>query len=541
MSRKIYNVGIYARVSKEDKCSNDNSSIENQVSMLSSFISRMPNWTPARIYIDEGASGATFDRRGFRDMMADVRSSAINLVLVKDLSRFGRNYLETGRYLEEELPALGCRFVAISDNIDTADGENDILPFLNAINDFYIKDTSNRIKSVLTTKALDGQKLSGTCPYGYERNPNERTRLVIDDAAAKIVHHIFELRAQGMGYAAIARTLNKNSILSPRAHYFQKQGRENRAAPKTTAACSVMWAAGTVKLILHNELYIGNTIAFKRKTRSYRDSRDIKRHESEWIRTEDTHEAIIERELWDKVQAINQAAKDKSAKARPPHPALFSRLLVCPDCGTKMVKQSGSYDCSTYQRSGKAVCSSHRISERNLKQLVIDDVKSMAAQIELDENAILEKLQIKLIGASRANSRNTAQERKQLEQKIYALELEIEQLFEDKFEGAISLEEFAEKINLIESKRVAAEEKLITLNQGALQKQSKLDGIDKWIALIKEKSASPEADRQMLEILIEKIEIGERSDEKLNGQAIKEVKIFYNFVGLCYTILQSGQ
>lgn len=528
MSHKLYNVGIYARISKEDKRHSDNVSIENQIVMLSSFISHMPNWIETRTYIDEGISGGTFDRRGFQDMMEDVRSGKINLVLVKDLSRFGRNYLEAGRYLEEELPALGCRFVALADNIDTdaADGENDILPFLNAINDFYLKDISERIKSVLTAKAMDGQKLSGACPYGYERNPNERTRLIVDEYAAGIVGRIFEMRAQGMSYTSIAGALNRDSILSPRAYYFHKQGRENRAAPRTTAACSVMWASRTVKLILQNELYIGNTVVFKRKTRSYRDGRDIKRHESEWIRTEATHEAIINAELWHKVQAVNQTAKDKSVGAKLPQPTLFSRLLVCSDCGAKMAKQSKSYDCSTYRRSGKAVCSSHRISERHLKLLVLGNIKSIAAQIEFDENSILEKLQVKLIGASRTSKQDATQERKRLEQKIHAVELEIERLFEDKFDGAITPEEFSKRISLAEAKRAAAEEKLVTLNQDAAQTQSKLDGIDKWAALIKEKSTSVEVDRQLLEVLIEKIEIGERG-------IAQEIKIFYNFVGFC--------
>ena len=157
--------------------------------------------------------------------MADARQGIINLVLVQDLSRFGRNYLEAGRYLEEELPSLGCRFVALSDGIDTEDGENDIMPFLNAMNDYYLKNLSDRIKIVLTAKAKDGQKLSGAVPYGYDRNPAEHTRLIVDEYAAGIVKRMFELRATGKGYAAIAGVLNKENILPPRLYYFQRQNR----------------------------------------------------------------------------------------------------------------------------------------------------------------------------------------------------------------------------------------------------------------------------------------------------------------------------
>ena len=206
MSDKLYNVGIYIRLSRENTAyaDGDSMSIENQQSILSKVISMMPGWVETRTYIDNGASGGNFNRRGFRDMMTDVRNGDINLVLVHDLSRFGRNYLESGKYLEEELPSLGCRFVALTDGIDTDTGENDIMPFLNAMNDYYLKNISDRIKAVFHAKAKDGQKLTGTAPYGYMRNPDDNTRLIVDDYAAAVVRRIFEMRADGMGYTKIA-------------------------------------------------------------------------------------------------------------------------------------------------------------------------------------------------------------------------------------------------------------------------------------------------------------------------------------------------
>ncbi|MCL2618047.1 MAG: recombinase family protein [Defluviitaleaceae bacterium] len=349
MSGKLYNVGVYIRLSQADKRADESVSVENQRAMLSQFVSHMPNWILARTYVDEGVSGGNFDRKGFRRMMEDVRGGIINLVLVKDLSRFGRNYLEAGRYIEEELPTCGCRFVALCDNIDTETGDNDILPFLNVMNDFYLRDCSERVKAGIRARAQDGRKLSGVAPYGYVRKPDDRSRLAVDEAAATIVRRIFTLRADGLGYTAIAGILNRDGVAAPVAS---------------------IWATRTVKLMLNNEVYIGNTVSLKRGTRSYRDSRTFLRDEREWVRADNTHAPIIERPLWNNVQQMNLAARAKMANARAPRPNLFAGLLVCRDCGMKMNRAKNLYHCSTYRRSGNAACSKHEILEGELKKVI---------------------------------------------------------------------------------------------------------------------------------------------------------------------------
>ena len=222
MNDKLYNVGVYIRLSVESTWS-DSDSIENQREMLTKFIAHMPCWIEKRVYIDDGASGGNFNRQGFQDMMTDVRSGEINLVLVQDLSRFGRNYLEAGRYLEEELPSLGCRFVSLMDGIDTDTGENDIMPLLNAMHDLHLKNLSERVKSVLLAKAKIGHKL-GRAPYGYKKEANDPTRLIIDEYAAEVVRRIYDMRLSGMGYASIVKTLNLESIVPPLVYYFNLNG-----------------------------------------------------------------------------------------------------------------------------------------------------------------------------------------------------------------------------------------------------------------------------------------------------------------------------
>ena len=536
---KLYNVGVYIRLSRENTAyvGEDSLSIENQQAMLSKFIDIMPGWVEKRVYIDNGATGGNFNRQGFQDLMSDARQGIINLVLVQDLSRFGRNYLEAGKYLEEELPALGCRFVALSDGIDTEDGESDIMPFLNAMNDYFLKNLSDRIKSVLTAKAKDGQKLSGAVPYGYDRNPEEHTRLIVDEYAAGIVKRIFELRVTGMGYSAIAGVLNNENILPPRLYYFKRQNRETI----TRADCTTIWKDVTVKTILKNELYLGHTVAFKRKNRSYRDNRSVHRDKNEWIRTENTHAPIISKEIWECVQQINTKAKEKVAHYRKPQPSLFGKLLVCEDCQTVMsstvtTKNYGrgryeAYHCRLHTSSGRTVCSWHRISETVLKKLVLSHIKEKAKLIALDEKGILKVLQQKLIGTHKAGKRDVTKERKELERQLQALEVQMEQCYEDKICGDISAEAFTAMADKAEIKRSEIEDRLTRLTQTAEQNQSRLHDINRWISLIKEKSTLKEVDRELLESLIEKIEIGEK--QMVDGVKTQDVRIYYKYVGLC--------
>lgn len=538
MSDKLYKVGIYIRLSLENTAyrGEDSMSIENQQAMLSKFISVMPGWVETRTYIDNGASGGNFNRKGFQDMMSDVRSGIINLVLVQDLSRFGRNYLEAGRYLEDELPSLGCRFVALSDGIDTENGENDIMPFLNAMNDCYLKNLSDRIKVVLTAKAKNGQKVTGTAPYGYDRNPVDHTRLIVDEYAAGVVRKIYELRTVGTGYAKIAGTLNNENILPPKLY---RQAKMNREFP---AEGIKLWQAATVKVILHDEQYLGHTISLKTKSLSHRDTRMVNRRKSEWIRVEDTHTPIIDTQVWEIVQEINQRAKEKSLTAREPRQSLFSKMLVCADCKTNMavnidsqprkngnVVSYASYFCRKFTHTGGSSCSRHTIYEISLKKILLDEIKRQAKMIELNEDRMLCRLQDKLIGGSKAEQAGRAVEQRALKQQLHLMETQTEQLYEDKVSGLITSERFSELVSATEIKRSEIEKRIALLEQSAENAKSKLSDIQKWMRLIQEKSTLKDVDRDLLETLIDKIEIGERRVE--NGVKSQDIRIFYKFVG----------
>lgn len=536
MSEKLYNVGMYVRLSRENTAyaNGDSVSIENQQAMMSKFIAMMPGWVETRTYIDNGASGGNFDRQGFQDMMTDIRSGVINLVLVSDLSRFGRNYLEAGRYLEEELPALGCRFVAMADGVDTDTGENDIMPFLNAMNDFYLKNLSGRIKSVFQAKANNGHKLTGTAPYGFLRNPDDHTKLIVDDYAADVVRRIYKMRVDGLGYGKIVAALNADRIPPPRRYFYQRQ---NRKPAKT---CSEFWQIHSIPTILKDEHYLGHTVSCKHG-RSYRNSKAKNKPQSEWVKIQNTHEAIIDIGTWEQVQEVNARLAKTVENARKPQPSLFTGKLFCADCNVIMMphselrskkseKRRTSYSCKTYHITGRQSCSRHGINEDTLKKIVLEQIKAHAEQIRLDEKAALRKLQEKLNAGYVVDKVELSKEIQALKQELHKIDVQTEQLYEDKITGIISADTFTRMTEKSEQHRTEVADRIVSLEASSKEAKAKHEDIKRWVHLIKENSALEDVDRDLLETLIERVEVGEKVVQ--DGVKSQEVKVYYKFVGM---------
>lgn len=523
---KLYNVGVYIRLSVEDVVY-DSESVENQREMLSMFVDRMPGWIVYRFYVDNGYSGANFERPAFLEMMRDVRSGHVNLVLVKDLSRFGRNYLEAGRYLEEELPALGCRFVALSDGIDSETGENDIMPFLNAMNDYYLKNLSERIRSVLLAKAKEGHKLS-SAPYGYLHDPENNTRLIVDEYAAGVVRRIFELRKQGIGYPTIVKALNGDGITPPGIYSLERKGKDS------SRIRTRQWIVSTVYMILKREAYIGTAVQLTTTIVSYRDKRSVKRLPEDQIRVENAYPAIIDRETWEATREVGRRMAEPCSHRAKPQKSLYSGLIVCADCGVGMFywnptsakkAQCPGYLCRTHSSTGGTSCSSHRISEKVLRALVLNDIRGMAEQIALDENAMLESLKRRLIGDTSVSRAEAKKEVRRLGQELHKLQATISKLYENWALGELSEDSFSELMQKYESERQAKEQRLALLEQAEQSAAAKLADIDRWMQLIRENADVDDVSRELLESLVEKIEVGERGPHQ-------EVRIHYRFVGL---------
>lgn len=542
--KKLYKVGIYCRLSVEDAVnsakaknyipSDESVSIENQYEILSKFV-MLNGWVEVKTYRDDGYSGGNFQRPGFQEMLEDARSGLINLILVKDLSRLGRDFVEVGRYTDVVFPSLGCRFVSVLDCLDSEGDNTDMLHFRSLMNDYHLKDLSSKIKSVLHAKMKSGQYLGSYAPYGYRKSEDDKHQLVIDEEAAAVVRRIFEMRQSGMAYGKITAALNQDGILSPRWYWAIHYG-------NGSCKCSKLWAYATVKNILNDTVYTGMLTQNRTGSRSYKDKTSIQKPESEWISHEDAHEAIISPETWDAVQEQNRQAKLRCADNAAPQPALFTGKLVCADCGHPLVvnrqtkrrkngavKKYVSYYCLQYANSGHSVCSWHRISEITLQQLILNEIKAQAKAVTVNEAAVLEKLKKQVSSADTMRQENTRQEIAALRRRVQELEQMTAKLYEDKVSGTITEATFLMLIEKSEQERIQKSDRLDTLLSEAGKVQQELSDLQKWTALIRKYLNLTELDRNTVDELIDRIEVSEAT--VVDGKRHQNIKIFYRFVG----------
>lgn len=542
--KKLYKVGIYCRLSVDDasnsaKAKNyipadESVSIENQYELLSKFV-MLNGWTEVKSYRDDGYSGGNFQRPGFLEMLEDARYGLINLILVKDLSRLGRDFVEVGRYTDVIFPSLGCRFVSVLDCLDTEGDNTDMLHFRSLMNDYHLKDLSGKIKSVLHAKMRSGQYIAAYAPYGYRKSEEDRHRLVIDEEAAAVVRRMFELRRAGMAYGKIAAVLNSEGILSPRWYWAKRYG---------NGSCKYanLWMYATVKNILTNEVYTGNLIQNQTGSRSYKDDTMIYKPESEWIRHEALHEAIISPEVWNEVQAINQERTLLSVDNALPKPFLFTGKLICTDCKAPLQgnretqrrkngtsKKYVSYFCSRYTASGYGACSRHTIYEMTLTELVLSEIRAHAEALELDEAAMLDRLQAQRSAASAERMEGIRQEITKLRRRIFELEQSTSKLYEDKVCGVITPAAFSVLMQKSEQERLQKTERLDALLSETQQQEQEAAAMQRWSALIRKHLHIRELDRDTVDELIDRIEVGESA--VVDGKRVRDIRIFYRFIG----------
>ena len=383
----LYKAALYIRLSVEDGDKEESNSVTNQRMLLNDFLNDNPDIELYDTYIDDGFSGTDFERPGFEKLLEDLYSKKFNTVIVKDLSRLGRNYIEVGNYIEKIFPLFNIRFIAINDQIDSIknpDSVNSVIvPFKNLINDEYCRDISNKIKAVLNVKMKKGEYVGAYAPYGYLKDPEDIHHLIIDEEAAKVVKLIYELTLNGLGRTAIAKKLNELGILNPTGHRAEElKMRIPVAEDKRNIKYS--WCSTTVRQILKNAMYCGDTIQHKGKLISYKIHKRVLLPEEEWVVVKDTHEAIIDRETFDKVQKeiLGRDTKMNSDGKI----SIFAGHIKCADCERAMSKKVASkykgkareyyhYMCSAYMRSGGTKCSKHTIRNDELEQAVLESIK----------------------------------------------------------------------------------------------------------------------------------------------------------------------
>ncbi|MBQ3553660.1 MAG: recombinase family protein [Clostridia bacterium] len=380
---------LYCRLSQDDGIDGESNSISNQKEILMQYakLHKLPN---PRFFVDDGISGTTFERNGFKEMQALAEAGQVGIIVVKDLSRFGRNYLEVGKYLEITYPTLGIRFIAIQENVDTSqNGGTEMMPFHNIFNEWYAAQTSKKIRAVWKSKADRGERISPTIPYGYMKSPDNPKQWIIDEAVADNVRYIFKLCLDGLGPTQIAKRLTREHILTPTA-YFMSIG---KAVSNKNITDQYKWVTETVKRILSNRQYTGCTVNFKSTILSYKVHKKIENDESDWQIIPNTQEAIIDEDTFNRVQELRNSRRRNTATGRT---SLFSGLAYCADCGSKLYfcasksidEDKEFFRCSAY-KDNTGSCTIHFIRNVVLEQIVLETIQKVAEYISQFEPVFL--------------------------------------------------------------------------------------------------------------------------------------------------------
>lgn len=375
-----FSAAAYCRLSREDGDKLESDSIVNQQRLIADYCEARPELALKAVYADDGATGTNFDRPQFRRLLTAIEAGEIDCVIVKDLSRFGRDYIDMGFYLERYFPQKGVRFVAINDGVDSLSGPYDMmLPLKNVFNAQYAKDISGKVRSAFRTKQQRGEFCGAFACYGYRKDPSNRNRLVVDPVAAEVVRRIFRMTADGAGQISIAKALNAEHIPCP-SEYKRMMGSRYANGNRLRDTC--YWTYSTVHKILRNEVYLGNMVS-NRSVRATMHGKAKAAGRSDWIVVEGTHEAIVPRALWDAVQAV--AAKHTRPEGFSGSVALFAGLLRCGDCARALCKTTWgartTYSCGSYHRYGFTACTSHYIREDELSAIVLGDLNRVLSGV----------------------------------------------------------------------------------------------------------------------------------------------------------------
>lgn len=380
---------LYCRLSRDDELSGDSNSIVNQKEILSAY-AKKHGFSNIKFYVDDGFSGTNFNRPDFQKMLEDVKGGIIGTIIVKDMSRFGRDYIMVGYYTEIMLPQSDVRFIAVNDNVDSENqADNDFTPFRNIINEWYAKDTSKKIRSVLKAKGNSGKHLSVIPPFGYKKDPNDKNRWLVDEEAAQIVRKIYRMYLEGNNMGSIARRLTEEGVETPKL-YAENRGIKHYKA----ATYPEIWSRISVEYILSNYEYTGCTVNFKTKRKSFKNKKQIIQNKEEWAVFENTQEAIIDKETFELVQKMRGT---KRAYTKFNEINIFSGLLFCADCGGRMTirrrkddRRKDSFICSTYRKKKKNLCTEHAIKVSALEQIVLEDIRKVCAYVRRYENEFVE-------------------------------------------------------------------------------------------------------------------------------------------------------
>ncbi len=511
MKTKNYIVGLYLRLNKDDERQGESLSIENQRRVLRKY-AEDNGFTIYDEYIDDGVSGTTFNRPEVQRLLDDAKTGVINTILVKDLSRFGRNCIEVGQYIDYVFPAFGIRFIAIQDNVDTSNRDSnamEMMPIMNVFNEWHAANTSKKLRAVKKSNALAGIYNGAKLAYGYVKANDKKHTPIIDEEVAPIVVRIFEMYATGMSAKKIAATLTLEGIPSPKKYAYEKFGFRGRQGEHD------IWCPTTITLMLDNMIYIGHLPQLRTSSVSYKNHKKYKKDTSDWVIAYNNHEPIISQELWDKVQ-VRRKSKSHGRRTKIGFTHALSGFLVCADCKCKMkmnttvhgTKRSYSFNCGDHMRFGKALCFSRHIMAKDIEAIILDDIQTMARRIVLDENAIREEYLRHNAELTNKTVNATKKELQKKRKRIEELSRLMQIAYEDRMKGKMPEElclQFIQKYS-DEQKTLTAE--IEELEEKIATTETTQKSVDDFIRNIKKYLDFPELTREMYYELLDSVVVG---------------------------------
>ena len=527
---------LYERLSRDDEMQGESNSITNQKKYLEDYAVQH-GFGNIQHFSDDGYSGTNFNRPAFNSLLTEIEAGRVGTVIVKDMSRFGRNYLQVGFYTEMMFPKKNVRFIAVNNGVDSANpADNDFTPFLNIMNEWYAKDTSKKIKAVFKAKMRDGKRVSGAVPYGYYRKPEDKQTLYVDEASASVVRRIFQLACDGMGATAIADTLSEDKILIPSAYARQNHPEDCQC---TNYHDPYTWNATTVGYILNRREYLGHTVLGKTTRDNFKTKRKRIANEDELLVFYNTHEAIIDQETYDKAQRMRKRVSPRRNSEKPAH--RLSGLLYCADCGSRLAyinskpKDGKIYDsnqafrCSRYHNKYHS-CTGHYIKASTIEMLIYQATKRVSQYVLKDEKEFVEQLKAQY--ELQCEKDNTDDKKELLEAKRRMMDLDdlIKGLYENFTLGRLPERQFNRLMTEYDTEQSSLEQRISELETATERISTKAVQIDKFVRLVKKYRDFEELTTPMLNDFIEKVVIHEAEGGRTKDRT-QQVDIYFNFIG----------
>ena len=522
---------LYPRLSHEDELAGESNSISNQKRILETY-ARQNGFSNLKWYTDDGYSGANFQRPGFQAMLADIEAGKVGTVIVKDMSRLGRNYLQVGMYTEMIFPQKGVRFIAINDGVDSAQGENDFAPLRNIFNEWLVRDTSKKIKAVKRSKGMSGKPITSKPVYGYLMDEDEN--FIIDEEAAPVVRQIYSLCLAGNGPTKIARMLTEQQIPTPGTLEYRRTGSTRRYHP----GYECKWATNTVVHLLENREYTGCLVNFKTEKVSYKLKHSVENPPEKQAVFENHHEPIIDRETWERVQELR---KQRKRPNRYDEVGLFSGILFCADCGSVMYQQryqtdkrkQDCYICGSYKKR-TADCTAHFIRTELLTAGVTENLRKITSYAAKHEARFMKLLVEQNEDGGRRRNAARKKELETAQKRISELSAIFKRLYEDSVTGRISDERFSELSADYEAEQKELKERAAGLQAELSKSQEAAENAEKFMKVVRRHTSFEELTPTLLREFVEKIVIHESValDGKRRGKLRRqEIEIYYSFVG----------